>query len=625
MRNKAHIFNPNDNLNMQDDFIFFDTETSVISKTDKEEIQILKLGWALYWNRLTDEKEYKYFKDSNIFWDFVENKTESINPIKNDMVNKRIMFVYAHNTEFDFKICNGYRELLINRGWKLHNIYIEQSIFMLVVKKEDMVLCIYDTLNYVHRPLKDIGKALGLDKMEIDFNKCSMEYLSEYCKNDVEITYRFLRKLIEFLTDNGLSRLKPTAASIAFNAFRHKFYSKENNPIYIHNIKPAIKLERDSYKGGITDCFKVGKFNENLVKLDINSMYPYIMKNTESPIRLSYFGKYTWDLSYLDFLLKNKHIIIKCEFVLPQKYAYILLKFKHDNLEKNGFLYGNLKGVLSTPEIEFVLKHGRIKYISEICIYDKSNIFNDFVDFFYRKRQEYIKDNNEIFSLICKMFLNSLYGKFGQRDTNYQMVEKQAITNEIKKYTIYDINGEYTLIHIGDKIFKLSESDENSYDSFVAISSLITAYARMYLIEMIMAIGRDNLYYCDTDCLIVKESAMPKLNAYINNTQLGKLKNEGITDYAEFYRPKFYLFKGELKCKGVKHDADKRKTLSDSSDEWIIEQDTFEKFKTSIKKGSIDCQRIVKTVKHMDKLYDKGHIIGKNILPFNSDEITLLN
>lgn len=651
-KNKYHLLRPNDNLNMQNDFIFFDTETEIteIKEIDfktwelKDYDQKLKMGWAIYWNRQKEEKEYLFFNTNISFIDFVENKVMSIDAIK----GKKELLIYAHNTYFDFNVCNGYEEFIIKRGWKIEKIYVESKIFILELIKNNCKIKFYDTFNYVDKSLEFIGKSIGLLKKEINLNNCTDEKLKEYCLNDVEIVFLFIRRLIEFLEENNLTRLKPTAASIAFNSFRHSFYDFKNKPIHIHNHTKAIDLERKSYKGGITDCFKIGKFKDFLIKLDVNSMYPEHMKKQEIPIKHVIYIPDN-GVNHMEHMISqmDKYLVIaNCDFYLPEKYAYILLRYERDKIQKTGFIYGNIRAVLTSPEIEFVMTYGKINYIREYSLYDKAIIFKDYVDFFYSKRMEYYKKDNKVFVLLSKLCLNSLYGKFAQRQSNIEIIKTEDEIKEISSIHVHTPEGDYTSMRIGKNIINLSKSEGNSYDSFVAISSFITAYARCYLTQLLIKAGRENIFYCDTDSIIMKLDTIKNIASHVDyfneiepylktmnikkikeiyekkQPTLGKLKVEDFSVKSEFIRPKYYFFNEELKIKGVKK---KHKIKFEDDKKLIVRQEQFQRFKTAIKKGNLGYQKITVLEKELDKTYDKGHIMeDKTIKPFSSNEVMLI-
>lgn len=612
--NHFHKFRRNKKIEMQNNFMFIDTETYTKKLNDNQEVLKFKLGCSVYWDRKENIIERKDFFKVNNFWNYLVSKFKETNEI----------ILFAHNMDFDFKILNGYKQL-IERGFQVNNWYIQGKTFIInfVFKTEKFkkVLKVWDTMNYSSAPLKKIGKVIGLDKLKIDFEKDTDDKLLIYCRRDTEIIFRFIRELINFLLEYKLSDLKPTSASLSLNIFRHKFYDKQKLGIYIHNWKKAIQLERDSYSGGITDCFKVGEFNEELYKLDINSMYPYVMKNNLLPTKLIFWGsnpEYSSEKLYNVFknTYKKYALIIRCKIDLPKEFAYILQKSKINNVDKSVFIAGKFDTVLTSPEIHFVMKYGKILEIYEISVYKQNIIFKEFIDFFYDKRLEFKSLKNGVYEQFCKLVMNSQYGKWGQKNIKY-FVLKEMESVEIKNFgTIIDADTEehFQLIQFGNKLFKIEQSDENSKDAFVAISSFVTSYARMLLVKYILKAKRENLYYTDTDSLFVNKIGFDNLKEFISETELGMLKLEEKAKCVKIFRPKFYEFGETFKCKGIKKDSVK---LHETDNFIAFEQLRWERFKTSLKNQNIDKQIITKFLKIVNKNYDKGIINDKgSVEPF---------
>lgn len=288
--NYFHEFRKSKKINMQSNFCFVDTETFAIRDDVNTEKLYFKLGCAIFWNREKSKVIKKsYWYKPNYFWDDLEKRFSKKN---------KHLYLFAHNIYFDFKILNGFRELF-NRGWFLDSHYIKGTTFIMTFKKKinsrlTYSLHIWDTLNYIRKPLSDIGESVGFPKLKINFDKTNNKDLEIYCKRDTEILYQFIKKLINFLVVNKLSRLTATIGSLSFSAFRHRFYKPKECKIFIHNWKRAIKLERESYKGGITDNFQIGSFDD-VYKTDINSMYPFLMREQKIPTKLVFNSSEAWD------------------------------------------------------------------------------------------------------------------------------------------------------------------------------------------------------------------------------------------------------------------------------------------------------------------------------------------
>jgi hypothetical protein len=588
---------------MDNDFVFVDTETTRIN-----EKETFKLGWIIYWNRETDIKEYLFFTNKKDFYDYILSLMKKL----------KHLYIFAHNTDFDIKVLGGLNPLL-KKDYNVESFYIEGTRYVVKLQKDKKVIEILDTMNYIPLSLKEIGKSIGLPKMEIDFNNCSFDYLKKYCLNDTEIICLFIQKLLEFLEQFNLSKLKPTVSSLSLNIFRHCFYNRKKNPIWIHAWNQAIKIERLSYKGGITDCFKVGTFKEKQFKLDINSMYPYQMKVNYYPVRLEHYRDITSCKSSTLLKLFNKYfdshlIIARCKIYLPKKYAYILTKVKINKEKKSMFLYGTFINTLTTPELEFVKKYGKIIDIYNIAIYKKSIIFKDFVDFFNTHKIKFEKEQNYAYRLFCKTTLNSLYGKFGQTSKTYIPVLNEGYGFSSKRIIDTINDEEYIQMTLGNRTFEVEDNGNNSYDTAVYISSFVTAYARMNLVNLILKAKRENVFYVDTDSLIVNETGYNNLKDEIDAFELGKLKLEETSNSGTYYRPKFYTFNDVEKCKGVKKNA---KILYEDNDEMIIQQEQFTKFKTALRKNTFDEQSVITMIKNISKNYDKGIILENgNVEPF---------
>jgi hypothetical protein len=645
--NHFHEFRKLDKFKMQNDFVFVDTETTSIKEEGKERLYF-KLGCSIFWNRENNQVIQKsYWYQPNLFWDDLESRYSK---------DCKSIILFAHNCYFDFKILNGFRELF-KRNWNLENHYIKGTTFIMTFKKRVTkhlvyTLHLWDTLNYVRKPLADIGESVGYPKLNVDFDNVNDMDLEIYCKRDTEIIFQFIRNLINFLVVNNLSKLKATIGSLSFSAFRHRFYNPNDVKVYIHNWKRAIKLERESYKGGITDNFQIGTF-ENVYKTDINSMYPYIMKKYKVPTKLVFNGSESLYSSVklkriYDIAIKNNYVcIINATVSLDKKNAYILKSVNGKSI----FVYGKFKIVICQPEIEFILKYGKIIQIHELNVYECHNIFNDFVDFFYELKQDYLKEGNKINADISKLFLNNQYGKWAQKDIEYEMIKRDSkffnenreilmLMFQRKEKLILDNDICYlgTIMNVAEvyiidkKVYALKQTNKNSLESFVAISSFITSYARMLLIKYIKIAKRENVYYCDTDSLFLNDIGYQNLvsNNLVDDYILGNLKNEGIVK-ASFYAPKFYdyvdmkdlglfeMFLKNRKCKGIKKGSI---LIMEDNNKAKYKIDIWEKFKADLKKGNLSEQLIIDGIKEANKLYSKGKV-GKDgiVEPFSIREL----
>ena len=609
-----------------DRFIFFDTETTFDVKK-RIDFQGLLLGYALYWDRITDTLEYHYFETTESFWNFVFDHFD------------QDLTIFAHNLDFDSKIVALYEEMFIKRKFIPNFMHIENGQYILNLKesneKDAKQINFLDTYNYFPTALKNLGKRLNLPKLKIDLTTAKKEEIKIYCKRDTEIVYLTIRNLIEWLEKYELGGLKPTAASLAMNVFKTRFYDPKTVPIYIHSWLMAEKLERASYHGGITDNFFVGHTNTRIKSVDFNSMYPKQMRDYSFPQRLIYYNNFLnekqpklFEIFDQNINKKERGIIAEVLIELPEKYSYILTPsmIKHGNKpweKKSLFLAGKFPISLCSPELQFVSKFGKILEIRHISIYQMKPLFTEFIEFFTRQKINADKTGDQTGRAFSKLIMNSLYGKFGARKRRTVFRKRKrtdhTVINVINPPGFFQSTGlkpediPTSTYVLGDTTMEVFITNDNCDDSFVAVASFITSHARMDLIKMIMKAKRHNVYYCDTDSLYINDDGFRRLKPYVHKYELGKLKYEGYSKKSFFGKPKYYYWKRKWKRKGIPKNA---KLIAKTKTEEIFESISFEKFKTAYKHNRLDTQKTEKTIKRCSLIYDKGLVVKNRVVHY---------
>jgi len=580
--------------------LFYDTETNVQHGDNGDEVHTLKL-WTACFVRLPDSNTPQYerwFKGFTVkeFWDMVEGLA----------LNKKPLHIFSHNQNFDFIIVDGYREPL-KRGWKLKRFINEHGCFWVEYVKGSRKLKILDTTNFFNISVEKLGETLGLPKLQVDFSSCSMEELEEYCRRDVEIIKRMFLEWLRFIKENDLGGFAETIARQAFNAFRHIPHGAD---IFIHKHPDALNLEVDSYRGGRTEAFFIGRVKEGLYKLDVNSLYPSVMISNDYPVKLV---KYVKDGTVSGLIRAlNKYAVIARVRIQIDKPAIGVKKGKLI------FPVGVFNCVLTSPELEYVLKHGKILNVYEYAIYEKAPIFTNYVSKLYGLREKYLSEGNRVWAFLAKMLLNSLYGKFGQRVRKELVLKKVDPDIFYSETTLWAELGRLVTVYcVGGKMFILSKEREPSFDSFPAIASFVTAYARLRIWNLIEIAGPENVYYCDTDSLFVNEEGFRRLKPFQSGTKLGFLKVEGYSDNVEIYGLKDYVYGMEVKIKGIRKDA---KPLGVC----VYSQKQFLKLRSLLRLGIPDRVLVREIIKRLERKYDKGVISESGrVEPYRLDENVL--
>lgn len=596
LKRKPHILKAEKSLAIPRHLIFFDTETTP-EKLENEQIrQRLRLGWGVYYSRQhgrhLETMEWTEFYNDATFWDFIFSHTG----------RKTKVWVIARNISFDFTVVRGWRYLK-QHGYKLKFFYSSGQTTIISVHKNSSSLVFLDSMNWFPESIKKTGERIGLPKLEIDFEKCTEKELSRYCRRDVEIDFENFKTFIAFLEHNHIARLCYTRGSTAMSCYLLNHYA---TPIYIHNNEQAINLERESYKGGRTECFYIGELkNENYYTLDVNSLYPFVMSNQKYPT------KYIKIFSTLARQAMAKYIktyaVVSKVLVNTNEPVYAVKQ------DRTIFPVGRFWTTLCTPELKYALEHNHIETIRTTVVYEQANIFQSFVAKLYSLRLDFKEKHSIVFEQLCKYLMNSLYGKFGQKGEEWVKIGDCPNEPDRVEQVFYPARNKRGMLrYLLGEIFEMQGFGE-CFDSFPAIAAHVTAYARMYLYKLMKITGKGNYFYCDTDSLIVNERGLKCLQSLINPTKLGSLKIESRYDHLTIRGLKDYSLPSKTVIKGVRRNAVK---IADG----VYQQEQWATLKGVLRSGNANEYTIKTMTKHLTREYTKGTVtVDGKVSPFVLD------
>ena len=312
---------------------------------------------------------------------------------------------------------------------------------------------------------------------------------------------------------------------------------------------------RRSYFGGINDIYI--PYGSNVVMLDFNNMYSNIMKNTKFPLGLPKFtlsvdGLKEFCLEYSAFI----YVEIFCDEDL--EFPLIMLNHNHSSIQPVGYF----RQVVWSKEILYCLENYPTKYqfkvISALYFKETDFIFEEFIDNIYNMKLKY-----EPLNQFLTLFIHSLYGTLGMiKDSNFTNIINIFDENNFVNRDDIDIN---TILILNDhfSLINYNENNKSFNNSKLRIdwASIITSEARI-LIQRLKDLV--DIYYIDTDSLIISVEDLPNLLNFIDKFSLGYLKIVGYYDECIFITSKIYLLRNGLNFfvnfKGFNQDVS---TLSD--------------------------------------------------------------
>ena len=581
------------------EFLYFDCETTPEPVTLTETRLKFRLAVAVYSvyrkGKTEPVEQWENFNDTTALWEWITSKVHE----------RTALYAVAHNAEFDFRVSKGFTSLCA-LGWTIRRFFLDGNKFTVWWQKERKSLIILDSLQLLPVALAALGQMLGFPKGKMpDFNEDTKTWF-EYCRRDVEVLALAMHTYRNFVAVNDLGGMAKTTAGQAFRAFRHRFMTED---IEIHDDTDALKLERDAYYGGRTECFRVGRLTGgDFYIYDVRSMYPAVMSQGQYPVQLIAYAEDT-PVRRLKGLVKRYHLIADVDLntpdpVYPMRYNKRLV-----------FATGVFRTALQGVELQHALDNDRVRHCYRSAVYFKVPIFADYVDTMYGLRLKYANDGNEPFVFLTKRLLNSLYGKFGQRGFVYEEIGV-CDPNECWQMEVI-ISGDaepVTEFAFGGKVYVRRRTEE-AFDSFPAIAGAVTAYGRMKLWELVTTAGRENVFYVDTDSLIVNEAGKEALQPFYAPDDLGGLHLEKIASKVIIFGLKDYSIEGRRKVKGLKSKAVK------VGEHRFIEE-KWERFHSALAHGRLEDYRIRLSPKVLKLPYDKGTVLDDGrVIPFNFWEL----
>lgn len=442
--------------------------------------------WGFY-----DGEIYKEFKETKDFIDYVRDLE---------------IVVYAHNGgKFD---------------WFFVLPYLDEFCELMIINgrlaKFKIGVCEFrDSYNILPVPLSaykkdDVDYAIfEVEERDKPKNK---KIISDYLRSDCI----YLFELVSHFTEKY-----GTGLTLAGSAM--KFWQKNFDQVAPRTSKYFYDTFKEYYYGGRVECFASGVFRKEFSVVDINSAYPYAMQ-FKHPYGRIY--EVSSELPKTEAYIQRAFIKLECiskgAFPFRSKDG---LKFPKDNEKREYFVTG--WEYLAAIECDAISE----VRILEVTTFSDSIDFGEYIDHFYALKSESERDSADY--IIAKLFLNSLYGKFGSNPDEYMEYliaePRHIIASECDGYNFSAMLGDWALL-------QKPLDDEKQHYFNVAVAASITGFVRAYLFKALSQCK--GLIYCDTDSI----AACDVGNLKLSDTILGGWKVEAECDWGAVAGKKLYVF-----------------------------------------------------------------------------------
>lgn len=490
------------------------------------------------------------FNSRDDFWRWLYNTTG----------RRGATWVFAHNLGYDLTML-GFWSIIDAGDMELVAAILEDPPTHIITRKGRCIIHWCDTLNYWRMPLRELGISTGLGKSIMPAVSAPDSEWYDYCQRDVEIVERAVVGLVSHVASTQMCSWQATAPSLAWRCFLTNFY---HGGIYIHDDEHANKIERAAYYGGRVECHRIGHIHETVDVVDVNGLYPSVMRSKTYPVR---------------FVGSLENINVKSLYTLASEKGVVAVVRVRTNsheypIRLNGspsHRRGTFDTVLAGPELRLAVERGDISHVYTAWNYESADIFGAYVSHFFNSRMVSRAANNSAGENLAKLMLNSLHGKFGQRGRRWVPSEAGPVPKRWGCWAEYNAaTGQHRKCRAVAGLTQSLVDTGESRHSFPAISAHVTSYARVEMDRIKRIAGVGNVLYEDTDCIHCVQPGYLNLidTGMIDPAELGKLKLVGSYPDAEYWGPKDYRCGENVVNCCVKSSAVKISDNSFRQDRW---------------------------------------------------------
>lgn len=392
-----------------------------------------------------------------------------------------------------------------------------------------------DSMNILVNPLRAFAKdEIDYAKLEPDVRHLHMDEIRAYLHSDCVNLWTTIKR---YFDTYGRSMTQAGAAM--------KYWKKVYQVPFTPQTASQAEVCREFYYGGRVQCFRVGHEMFPFKFVDMNSMYPRAMMgrhpiSPHSTVVKSLPAK-NLEQCFVKLRAKSRGAFPFRDPDDPQS----KLSFPNDDVVREYAVTGwELRAAL---ELDLVT----IERIVEVRKFYQHVDFIDYVQNFYRERLRAKEAGDRVLDTFCKLFMNSLYGKFAADPEKYH--EYVIATDD--SFAGYARAGFIEVAPWGTRSLMerpLPEEQHRYYN--VATAASITGFGRSLLLRGLASV--DCPIYCDTDSIMARDVSRLTLGS-----NLGEWKIEAdCTEFAiagkKTYAVKLTDGSWKVRSKGARLTAD---------------------------------------------------------------------
>lgn len=488
--------------------------------------------------------------------------------------NDRITWIYSYGLAYGLSLLDWFRTSLA-RGERIVSAILSDPPSIVLTSQGRRVRKYVDAQNYWRDSLKGLlstGPTAG--NGSAGATACTPTDTSTI-ESKTRKVGDILCRAIKVVAHNSLCSWQPTAATLSFAAYRNSFAQSN---LGIHNDSQATAMERAALRGGLNKMYRSGFVPYATTLVDANSLYPSVMKDYLHPIKFRHHNE-TSSLTELRQALSGYHCVATVT-VSRENYERMPL-FMPPCYDGSGAA----QTVLPDPALRVAVATGCVENVHELARYDQGEPFLGFVDQLFALKLQLAEKGDNLGAKFVKLLLNSLPGKFAQRQRGWENVLDHPALGRWCYWwgSDPDTNVPVRYRCLGECTQRYVERGEWIH-SFPGLCASVTSAARVELLRAMDLAGLGNVLYTDTDSLHLVGDGVARLEegGYCHPSALGKWKTVVVGKDSHYWGLKHYRVGDYVCCNFLAASA---KNISEG--QWL--QWAKSTVETRLEAGVLDC------------------------------------
>jgi hypothetical protein len=254
----------------------------------------------------------------------------------------------------------------------------------------------------------------------------------------------------------------------------------------------------------------------------------------------------------------------QCRILARECIADVILKTDEPDypVKRDGIVIwpvGTFQTTLCGPELAHAFDRRRIIAVDRFAHYQFGRPLRDFARTLYAIREHADSVRDDARSAFAKCLLNSIVGKMGQKekrwvsrpdrqsDKPYGYWYEQTADGGMRRWRAISWNVQCEVL------------GQWANDAVPAVATWITSLGRLKLLSLMQAAGTSEVYYIDTDALIVSSLGYKRLveSGLVRQSELGYLRLITSSDHCEIFGIKHYRLGGVTKRAGLPKNVER--------------------------------------------------------------------